>query len=160
MSHSVTPNPLFNREPELVERLAEFRDLANYMLLDKLAAAILRDPSFRAETSPHPLEDVRSTALVLRMLTKISWDQSDMRVFDACWKEATRSELFADEFEAERHFIEQNVTGRSPGSASRPRAQPGSLYYPHSGRPRLGTEGGVIEKAAIPRDAVHRPGNT
>lgn len=109
MTQAKTENPLFENDPNLVERLVQFRDLANQMLLDKLAAAILRDASFRAEACPHPFEDVRSTALVLRVLTKTSWDKSDMRVLDACWKEAIRSDLFADEFEAERHFIQQNI---------------------------------------------------
>jgi hypothetical protein len=83
------------------------------MLLDRLAATVLHDPAYRAEECPHPLEEVKATAQVLRMLTKPSWDSRDFCVFDAFWRDATRSALFGEEFEAERHRIEHCVeTGR------------------------------------------------
>jgi hypothetical protein len=103
------PNPLVSREPELVERLSKFRERVNHMLLDGLAAHALRDPVFLAERCPHALEDVKATALLLRMLTQESWTRHDMRIFDACWRPASHSFLFADEFEASRHLIRHYV---------------------------------------------------
>jgi hypothetical protein len=43
------------------------------------------------------------------MLTKDSWDKSDLRPSDVCWREAAHSDLFADEFEPERHRIRRHV---------------------------------------------------
>jgi hypothetical protein len=100
-----TPNPLLTREPELAERLATFRPIVQNMLLDKLAAVTLREPAFRVRECPHPLEDVKAAAQVLRVLTRDSWDQDDMTVLDACWRQAAHSALFSEEFEAERHRI-------------------------------------------------------
>jgi hypothetical protein len=104
-----TPNPLLTREPELAERLAAFRPIVHDMLLDKLAAVTLREPAFRVRECPHPLEDVKAAAQILRVLTRDSWDQDDMTVLDACWRQATQSLLFGEEFEAERHRILSSV---------------------------------------------------
>ncbi len=79
------------------------------MLLDKLAATALNDPAYRAEQCPHPLEEVKATAQILRMLTRQSWDAGDFCIFDAFWRDATRSTLFGEEFEAERHRIQHCV---------------------------------------------------
>jgi hypothetical protein len=89
------------QEPELVARLAAFRVRVGDMLLDALAAAFLRDATFRREQCPHPLEDVKTTAQVLRVLTKEAWDTDDVKLVDACWRDAMRCDLFGDEFEAE-----------------------------------------------------------
>jgi hypothetical protein len=102
-------NPLMDRDSELVERLAAFRIPVHDMLLDKLAATVLHDPACRAEQCLHPLDEVKATAQILRMLTKPSWDSGDFRVFDAFWRDATRSALFGEEFEAERHRIHHCV---------------------------------------------------
>ena len=104
-----TPNPLLQRDPGLIEQLAAFRLVVNDMLLDKLAAARLHEPNFRAEMCPHSLEEVKAVVQVLRVLTRPSWDEDDLDIFDACWREAVRSGLFGDEFEAERHRIQQCV---------------------------------------------------
>ena len=101
------PNPLLQREPELVQRLAIFRGQVNDMLADKLAGQMLNDPAFRLKECPHPLADVKATAIILRVLTRDSWDEDDLRLFDACWRQAAASELFGDEFEAERLRIQQ-----------------------------------------------------
>jgi len=102
-------NPLLDRAPELVERLAAFRVVVQDMLLDKLAATALNDPAFRAEQCPHSLEEVKATAQILRMLTKQSWDSGDFTIFDAFWRTAAFSELFSDKFEPERHRIQHCV---------------------------------------------------
>ena len=64
---------------------------------------------FRLKECPHPLADVKVTAIILRILTKDSWDEDDLRLFDACWRQAAASELFGDEFEAERLRIQHCV---------------------------------------------------
>ncbi len=104
-----TPNPLLQREPELVQRLAVFRGQVNDMLADKLAGQMLNDPAFRLKECPHPLAEVKATAIILRVLTKETWDEDDLRLFDACWRQAAASELFGDEFEAERLRIQHSV---------------------------------------------------
>jgi hypothetical protein len=103
------PNPLARQEPELGERLASFRPIVHDMLLDKLAAVTLREPAFRARECPHPLEEVKATAQVLRVLVKEAWDKDDLAILDANWRLASQSALFADEFEAERHRIRQCI---------------------------------------------------
>jgi len=97
------------REPELAERLGSFRNGVNDMLLDNIAAGLLGDPGFRVGQLRHPLEEIRSATQILRVLTKETWDQDDMRIFDACWRTVRCSELFADEFEADRFRIESCV---------------------------------------------------
>jgi hypothetical protein len=125
MSHASTPNLLLSRERELADRLAAFRPAVNDMLLDKLAATMLRDPAFRVHECPHPMEDVKAVAQVLRVLTRDSWDQDDMTVLDACWRQAMHSALFAEEFEADRHRIRRCIEAARqqlftlPGAARR-----------------------------------------
>jgi hypothetical protein len=102
---SPIPNPLAERDSELVQRLARFRTRVTDMLLDKLAGQMLNDPSFGIRQCPHTLAEVKATALALRVLTKDCWGQDDLAVFDACWQQASCSDLFADEFEAERQRI-------------------------------------------------------
>jgi hypothetical protein len=100
------PNPLKDRAPELLQQLTDFRARIYDMLLDQLAALTLRDPAFRAHACPHSLDDVKAVTQVLRVLTKSSWDADDLKIFDACWRQASFSDLFADECEAERHRIQ------------------------------------------------------
>ena len=102
-------NRLADREPELAARLTAFRDRVTELLLDRLAAACPGAPALPAKGPPHPLEDLHAAAQVLRVLAKASWDASDLRLFDAFWRHASRSDLFADDFEPERHRIEHCV---------------------------------------------------
>ncbi len=101
MKNSVL-NPLLERDPELVRRLAEFRLQVDNMFLDKLAGQMLHDATFRIKECPHPTGEVKATAILLRILTKESWEADDLKLLDLCWREATASELFGMEFEAER----------------------------------------------------------
>ena len=104
-----TANPLLQREPELVHRLTLFRSQVHDMLADEFAAHHIRSQGLPNHHSPHELADVKAAAVILRMLTKDSWDQYDMAVFDVFWKQAMCFDPFADEFEAERHRIQQSV---------------------------------------------------
>ena len=58
-------------------------------------------------------------ALVLRVLTRAEWDADDLRLLDACWRTATRADLFAEEFEAERDRIGQLVAAARADSTAR-----------------------------------------
>ena len=100
---------LLEREPELVRRLSIFRGQVNDILADELAAHHIRGQGFPTQHGRHELADVKAAAVILRMLTKNSWDQYDIAVFDAFWKQAMCFDAFADEFEAERHRIQQSV---------------------------------------------------
>jgi hypothetical protein len=106
---SSVPNPLPERDPQLAGRPAAFRDRVNSLLFDWLAADALQDPALRVGQCPHAFEDLRAVALTLRVLTKPSWDAGDMRRIDACWHTASRSGLFAEGFEAERHRLGRHV---------------------------------------------------
>ena len=44
-----------------------------------------------------------------RVLVKDQWTQQDFDTFDTYWRDAIRSEFFAEEFEAERHKIQASV---------------------------------------------------
>ena len=100
------PNPLAEHAPDLLQRLTEFRGQVYDMLLDQLEAATLHDPAFRRDRCPHPAEEVRVTVHILRVLTKDAWDSDDLRLLDECWRPATRTDHFAEEFEAERHRLQ------------------------------------------------------
>jgi hypothetical protein len=102
-------NPLLGRDSELVQRLSDFGIRVGDMLLDKLAGQMLGDPSFRIKECLHPLADVKACAILLRILTKQSWDADDLELVNLCWRQATASELFGDEFEAERFRIKHHV---------------------------------------------------
>ena len=98
------PNLLKERDPELVKELSAFRSRLGDLLLDKLDA-VLDDPLFRDRGKFLPLEDLRPIAHILRILTKDSWTEEDLDLFDASWRDACRSDLFGDEFESSRHCI-------------------------------------------------------
>jgi hypothetical protein len=100
---------LRDREPELTDRLSAFRAGVYDMLLDALALTQVRDLNFQTPPCPHPYQDVRATAQILRVLTKESWTANDLKLFDACWREATLSDLFADAFETDRHRIQHAI---------------------------------------------------
>src|SRR5438874_6090206 len=106
MPQAPIPNPLTAEEPPLAQRLSALRDHVHFLLFGQLAAQVLKEPAFRGNPRPPPFEEVRAVALALGVLTKPSWDADDLRVIDACWRTASRTDFFADEFEAERHRIQ------------------------------------------------------
>jgi hypothetical protein len=108
-SPTTIPNPLIGREPEIAGRLAILYDRVLTILFDRLAAGILNDLDRSEDDCLHSFEDVRAVFLTLRVLTKPSWDATDLRLLDTCWRTASRSDLLADEFEAERHRIQHLI---------------------------------------------------
>jgi hypothetical protein len=102
-----TPNPLKRRDPALAKSLAAFRSRLGDMLLDKLAP-LLDDPAFRSREGQE-LGDLRAVAQVLRVLAKANWARQDLETFDTYWRDASRSGLLADEFEADRHRIQHSI---------------------------------------------------
>jgi hypothetical protein len=63
-------NLLLGREPDLVGRLAEFRQFA----VDHLLHALMhRDRKLAMSDPPHSREDAQAVAIVLRVLTKPAW---------------------------------------------------------------------------------------
>jgi hypothetical protein len=103
------PNLLNLRDPELVRRLRDFRRHVHDLLLDLLAGAPPKDMPFRSDQQPHALEEVIATAQVLRVLGKETWRQADMEILERFWRPAWQSDLFADEFEADRHRIQHQI---------------------------------------------------
>jgi hypothetical protein len=121
------PNPLAGRDPELARRLATFRQQVSDLLYDQLGAHALKQPAFASPQCPHAYEEVRAVALILNVLTKPSWDDNDLYLVDTFWRTAARSDLFADEFEAERVRIQQDLdAGRK---ALRPNGPPARSLF-------------------------------
>lgn len=114
MSRTQSPNrvsnPLLKTDPQLVERLHALCDRVVDLMLDRLAADSLKDDTFRSECQAIPIDDLRASIQILRVLTKDVWNLDDLRLFDAFWRQACLSDLFGDEFEAERHRIVAAVT--------------------------------------------------
>src|SRR5579862_8061409 len=104
-SNPSTPNPLMQRDPELIKSFAAFRSRIGDILLDSLAP-LLADPVIRARHAPNVLEDLHAAGQVIRILVKGKWTGEDLDTFDTHWRDAIRSDLFGDEFEAERHRIQ------------------------------------------------------
>jgi hypothetical protein len=107
-SHSSTPNPLAKREPELVKNFAAFQSHIGDTLLVAVGK-LLADRRFRAHHAPDVLEDLHAAGKVLSVLVKDKWTEQDLDTFDTYWRDAMRSDLFGDEFEAERHRIQASV---------------------------------------------------
>lgn len=105
---ATTPNPLRDRDPDLVDNLTSFRGRIGDLLLDTLAP-MFADSRSRAEYGPGFLAELHAAAQVLRVLVKEKWTEQDLDTFDKYWRDAMRSEIFADEFEAERHRIQACV---------------------------------------------------
>jgi hypothetical protein len=116
---SSIPNLLPTRDPELARRLATFAAHVNAVLLDRFAAQMLGKRVLKTRQSPDSVEDVKAAALLLRMLTKADWDENDLEVFEACWHQASTTELFGEEFEAERHRIQHCMQEASEELSSR-----------------------------------------
>jgi hypothetical protein len=119
------PNQILEREPEVARRLAEFRGQVNDALADQIAAHALRPPPNRGFRLEHAPADVKAAAVILRVLTKPTWSQNDIAIFDAFWREAMCFDLLADEFEAARHRIQHCVhTAKSQLLAHEPALWP------------------------------------
>src|SRR5438046_3013728 len=103
-----TPNALKERDPELFNEVQEFRARLEETLLDKLDN-ILDNPAFRDRGHFLPRNDVKAIAQVIRILTRDSWTEEHLDLFGAAWREAMRSDFFAEAFEATRFRIENAV---------------------------------------------------
>ena len=103
------PNRLLEREPELAQQFSAFREQVHDILTDEVAAHYLHSRGLPILPSRHEMADVKATAVILRMLAKPSWGEYDLTVFNAFGMQALSFDLFADEFEAERHRIQQCV---------------------------------------------------
>jgi hypothetical protein len=103
-----TPNVLKERNPDEFKGVEEFRALFEEMLLARLED-VLCNPRFRDRGHFLPRDDVRAIAQVLHVLTRKSWTKDDLDRFDASWRDAMRSDLFAEAFESVRHRIQNAV---------------------------------------------------
>jgi hypothetical protein len=101
-------NSLKRRHPELIKSFTGFRYGIGDVLLDSLAP-VLADPEVRRRHAPDLLADLHAVAQVLRVLVKDRWTEQDFATFDRYWRYAVRSDLFAEQFEAERHRIRAAV---------------------------------------------------
>ena len=108
-----TPNLLKERDPELFTEVKDFRARFEEMLLDKLDN-ILDNPRYRDRGHFLPRDDLKAIAQVVRVLTSDIWTEDSLDQLDAKWREALRSDFFADAFESVRFRIENAVqTGRA-----------------------------------------------
>jgi len=124
-----TPNPLKQRDPSLAKSLAAFQLRFGNMLLDTLAP-LLDDPAFRSHQG-EDLGDLRAVAQILRVFAKDKWTEQDLETFDTHWRDASRADLFADEYEADRHRIQILVeTARSKLSAQEPATEQPRMKQP------------------------------
>jgi hypothetical protein len=64
---------------------------------------------FRLDHHPHTLEDVIAIAQVLRVLSKETWREADMKTLERYWRRACLVDLFADKFEGDRHIIQLQI---------------------------------------------------
>ena len=106
-TESSTPNLLKERDPELFKEVQEFRDRFEEMLLDKLDNVL--SPAFRDRGHFLPRDDVKIVAEVIRILTRDTWSEKHLDQFDATWREAMRSDFFAEAFESIRFRIQNAI---------------------------------------------------
>jgi hypothetical protein len=103
-----TPNLLKERDPDLFREVIDFRSRVEEILLDKLDN-VLDNPGFRDRGHFLPRDDLKSIAQVIRVLTKDSWSPKDLNDFDSSWRNAMKSDFFAEAFESIRFRIENAV---------------------------------------------------
>jgi hypothetical protein len=103
-----TPNPLKERDPELFKEIGDFRARFEEILLDKLDN-VLDGPRHWDRGHFLPRDDVRAIARAVRVLTSDSWTEDQLDQFDASWRDAMRSEFFAEAWESNRFRIENAV---------------------------------------------------
>jgi hypothetical protein len=107
-SPSSTPNTLKVRDPELFAEIQDFRVRFEEMLLDKLDN-VLASPRYGGRGHFLPDGDVRAIAWVVRVLTSDSWTEHQLDQFDTSWRDAMRSDFFAEVFESIRFRIRNAV---------------------------------------------------
>ena len=91
----------------------DFRTRFEELLLDKLDN-VLDNPRYRDRGHFLPRDDLKAIAQVVRVLTSDSWTEENLDQFDTKWREALRSDFFAEAFESVRFRIENAVqTGRA-----------------------------------------------
>jgi len=103
-----TPNALKERDPDLFVEIEDFRARFEEILLDKLDN-VLDNPRYRDRGHFLPRDDVRAIARVIRVLTSDSWTEDQLNQFDASWRNAMRSDFFAEAFETIRFRVENVV---------------------------------------------------
>lgn len=103
-TESSTPNLLKERDPELFKEVQGFRARFEDILLDKLDNIL--SPAFRDRGHFLPLDDLKIIATVIRVLARDTWTEKHLDQFDATWREAMRSDFFAEAFESIRFRIE------------------------------------------------------
>jgi hypothetical protein len=103
-----TSNQLKERHPDKFKEVQEFRARFEEMLLAKLED-VIGNPRFPDRGHFLPREDARAIAHVLEVLTRDSWTEYDLNQFSANWREAMRSDLFAEAFESIRFRIENAI---------------------------------------------------
>ena len=107
------PNVLMKHDRSLFDEIRAFRARFEEILLADVDR-VLDDPSFRDRGSFLPPDDTIAIAQVIRVLTKEEWTFDDLDRFAAFWRDAMRSNFFADEFESIRFRVENAVNaGRS-----------------------------------------------
>lgn len=75
---------------------------------------VLDDPRFRDRGNFIPPEDTKAIAQVIRVLTKQDWSLDDLDRLAASWRDAMRSDFFAEAFESIRFRVDNTVNaGRS-----------------------------------------------
>jgi hypothetical protein len=107
-SPSSIPNTLKLRDPDLFTEIQDFRARFEEMLLDKLDN-VLDNPRYLDRGHFLPRDDVRAIAWVIRVLTSDRWSEDQLDQFDASWRDAMRSDLFAEAFESIRFRIRNAV---------------------------------------------------
>src|SRR6266446_5474875 len=100
-----TPNPLKERDPELFLEIEDFRLRFEEILLDTLDS-VLDNPRYRDRGHFLLRDDVRAIARVVRVLTSDSWTEDQLDQFDPSWRDAMRSDFFAEAFETIRFRVE------------------------------------------------------
>jgi hypothetical protein len=108
-SRLATPNPLKERDPELVANIEAFRSRLGEILLESLAPMFAHPAFRRRHDVPDVLADLHAAAQVLRVLVQDQWSEQDLKTFDTYWRDAMRSDLFGEEFEAEKFRIQSSV---------------------------------------------------
>jgi hypothetical protein len=107
------PNVLMEQDRSLFDEIQAFRARFEDILLADVDR-VLDDPRFRDRGNFLPLEDTKAIARVIRVLTKTEWTLDDLDCLAAFWRDAMRSDFFAEAFESIRFRVENAVNaGRS-----------------------------------------------
>jgi hypothetical protein len=107
------PNVLMQHDRSLFEEVQAFRARFEDILLATVDR-VLDDPQFRDRGNFLPPEDTKAIAQVIRVLTKEEWGLDDLDRIAASWRDAMRSDFFAEAFESIRFRVEKAVSaGRS-----------------------------------------------